>query len=193
MAWMQQHNPPPQGPDTQTHCEAQFGSTPPRMGRQSLRKADVHTQGFKHTCLTRNSNRGVNAQQTVGRFRRGRENTYSPTHAKEKAPTHTQMCPHANTETRKRVTMQKPDSILHSPEPQLSELNVKCSRCPLFHLASHDSGSEGGRKAWERGSRQKRVDESPGWLRYNPTLCGPPSRARLADRLSCLPGGGGSL
>jgi hypothetical protein len=185
--------PPPQGPDRQRDCETQSGA-PHRAwaGGHSERHTYTRKASSTHAC-PRDTNRGVNAQQMDGIVRRGRENTYFPTHVKEKVPTHTQMCPHASTETRKRDTMKKADNILHSPELQLSELDVKCSRCPLFHLASNSSASRGGRKAWERGSRQKRMDENPVLLRYNPTLCSPPARARLADRLTCLPGGGGSL
>lgn len=188
LGWMQQHNPPKGKTDGKTvmHSWEHPTAHAPVVtlkGRRTHARLQAHMPAPRYKSRRQCTTSGRNCSKREG----------EPTHAKEKVPTHTQMCPHASTETRKRDTMQKADNILHSPEPQLSELDVKCSSCPLFHLASNASASGGGRKAWERGSRQKRMDESPGLLRYNPTLCGPPARARLAGRLTCLPGGGGSL
>lgn len=188
LGWMQQHNPPKGQTDGETARHSRehptaHGPVVTLKGIRTHARLQAHMPAPRYKSRRQCTTSGRNCSKREG----------EPTHAKEKVPTHTQMCPHASTETRKRDTMQKADNILHSPEPQLSELDVKCSSCPLFHLASNASASGGGRKAWERGSRQKRMDESPGLLRYNPTLCGPPAWARLAGRLTCLPGGGGSL
>lgn len=157
-----QHHNPPEGPHTRRHWEAQAGSSPTCMGRHSLTKACKHMEGVKHTCMTHDTNRGVTAQQNRRRFWNSRGgHILSHTRQGKRSQPHTNVPPstHKNAQFNHNAATR---SMLHSSEPQLLELNVKCSRGPLLHGSLHDSSSAGGPKPWQCGSQQKRVDESPG-------------------------------
>ena len=138
-------------------------------------------------------------QQTVVRPEAGeREGNHILPHISERkrSRTHTYAPP-----LRDRAAQAKHDAgtwiTQISPKPELAKLTVKCCRTRLLHLAPHVFGSAGVQQASERvrySHRSMGVDDGA-WmnvegLRYNPTLCCPPSSGRLRDRLCSLPGWG---
>ena len=164
-------------PGRPTHMETkrvQYESSPTGLGRQSLTNAFEHMEGVKHTCIydARYTSRN-HCTAIMRRFWKSEgDHMLSHTREEKNSQPHTTVPPgpHRNAQVSDNAETR---SILHSPEPQLSELSVKCSRRRLLHGSSHDSGSAGGPKPWERGSRQTRVDESPGASGTAP-LCAAP-------------------